>query len=88
MKDKGIEGPCGTDSLPGEPGQKEQRGSVSTDRAHGAGIARQQMEQMKFHWNIRRSGHMLNLEPVYTCEGTNEVHSLLVGRGMRGFDAF
>ncbi len=32
--------------------------------------------------------HMLNLESVYTYEGTNEVHSLIIGRGLTGFDAF
>ena len=32
--------------------------------------------------------HMLNLESVYTYEGTNEVHSLIVGRGLTGLDAF
>jgi glutaryl-CoA dehydrogenase len=32
--------------------------------------------------------HMLNLESVYTYEGTDEVHSLIVGRGLTGLDAF
>ena len=32
--------------------------------------------------------HMLNLESVYTYEGTNEVHSLVIGRGLTGLDAF
>ncbi len=32
--------------------------------------------------------HMLNLESVYTYEGTNEVHTLIVGRGLTGQDAF
>lgn len=32
--------------------------------------------------------HMLNLESVYTYEGTNEVHTLIVGRGLTGLDAF
>jgi len=32
--------------------------------------------------------HMLNLESVYTYEGTNEVHSLIIGRGLTGLDAF
>ena len=32
--------------------------------------------------------HLLNLESVYTYEGTNEVHSLIIGRGLTGFDAF
>ena len=32
--------------------------------------------------------HMLNLESVYTYEGTNEVHSLIIGRGLTGYSAF
>lgn len=32
--------------------------------------------------------HMLNLESVYTYEGTNEVHSLIIGQGLTGFSAF
>ncbi|MDH4247863.1 MAG: acyl-CoA dehydrogenase family protein, partial [Deltaproteobacteria bacterium] len=32
--------------------------------------------------------HMLNLESVYTYEGTNEVHSLIIGRGLTGHSAF
>lgn len=32
--------------------------------------------------------HMLNLESVYTYEGTNEVHSLVIGRALTGLDAF
>jgi glutaryl-CoA dehydrogenase len=32
--------------------------------------------------------HMLNLETVYTYEGTHEVHSLILGRAITGFDAF
>ncbi len=32
--------------------------------------------------------HMLNLESVYTYEGTNEVHSLIIGRALTGLDAF
>lgn len=32
--------------------------------------------------------HMLNLESVYTYEGTDEVHTLILGRGLTGFDAF
>ena len=32
--------------------------------------------------------HMLNLESVYTYEGTNEVHSMIIGRGLTGLDAF
>jgi glutaryl-CoA dehydrogenase len=32
--------------------------------------------------------HMLNLESVYTYEGTDEVHTLVLGRGLTGFDAF
>lgn len=32
--------------------------------------------------------HMLNLESVYTYEGTNEVHSLILGGALTGFDAF
>ncbi len=32
--------------------------------------------------------HMLNLESVYTYEGTNEMHSLIIGRALTGLDAF
>jgi len=32
--------------------------------------------------------HAMNLESVYTYEGTNEVHTLIVGRGLTGEDAF
>ncbi len=32
--------------------------------------------------------HMLNLESVYTYEGTDEVHQLLLGRALTGLDAF
>ena len=32
--------------------------------------------------------HMLNLESVYTYEGTNEVHSLIIGQGLTGWNAF
>ena len=32
--------------------------------------------------------HMLNLESVYTYEGTNEVHTLVLGRALTGIDAF
>ncbi len=32
--------------------------------------------------------HMMNLESVYTYEGTNEVHTLVLGRALTGLDAF
>jgi glutaryl-CoA dehydrogenase len=32
--------------------------------------------------------HMLNLESVYTYEGTHEVHTLVLGKAFTGFDAF
>ncbi|MFI5299803.1 MAG: acyl-CoA dehydrogenase family protein [Polyangiales bacterium] len=32
--------------------------------------------------------HMLNLETVYTYEGTHEVHTLILGRALTGLDAF
>lgn len=32
--------------------------------------------------------HMLNLEAVYTYEGTHDVHTLIVGRDITGIDAF
>jgi glutaryl-CoA dehydrogenase len=32
--------------------------------------------------------HMLNLESVYTYEGTNEVHTLVLGGALTGHDAF
>jgi glutaryl-CoA dehydrogenase len=32
--------------------------------------------------------HMLNLESVYTYEGTNEVHELILGKALTGLNAF
>jgi glutaryl-CoA dehydrogenase len=32
--------------------------------------------------------HALNLESVYTYEGTHEVHTLILGKGITGIDAF
>jgi glutaryl-CoA dehydrogenase len=32
--------------------------------------------------------HMANLESVLTYEGTEEVHTLIVGKALTGFDAF
>lgn len=32
--------------------------------------------------------HMMNLESVYTYEGTHEVHTLALGRALTGFNAF
>ena len=32
--------------------------------------------------------HILDMESVYTYEGTNEVHSLVIGRGLTGLEAF
>jgi glutaryl-CoA dehydrogenase len=32
--------------------------------------------------------HMLNLESVYTYEGTHEVHTLVLGRAFTGINAF
>ena len=32
--------------------------------------------------------HMLNLESVYTYEGTHEVHTLVLGKAITGIDAF
>ena len=32
--------------------------------------------------------HMLNLESVYTYEGTNEVHTLILGNALTGYNAF
>jgi glutaryl-CoA dehydrogenase len=32
--------------------------------------------------------HMVNLETVYTYEGTHEIHTLTVGKDITGFDAF
>ena len=32
--------------------------------------------------------HMLNLESVYTYEGTNEVHTLILGNALTGHTAF
>ena len=32
--------------------------------------------------------HALNLESVYTYEGTHEVHTLILGKAITGIDAF
>jgi glutaryl-CoA dehydrogenase len=32
--------------------------------------------------------HMLNLESVYTYEGTHEIHTLVLGRALSGESAF
>jgi glutaryl-CoA dehydrogenase len=32
--------------------------------------------------------HMLNLEAVYTYEGTHDIHTLALGRAATGLDAF
>jgi glutaryl-CoA dehydrogenase len=32
--------------------------------------------------------HMNNLESVYTYEGTNEIHTLILGQAITGFNAF
>ena len=32
--------------------------------------------------------HMLNLESVFTYEGTHEVHTLVLGKAITGYDAF
>jgi glutaryl-CoA dehydrogenase len=32
--------------------------------------------------------HMANLETVYTYEGTNEIHTLVMGQAITGLDAF
>jgi glutaryl-CoA dehydrogenase len=32
--------------------------------------------------------HLINLETVYTYEGTHDIHSLIVGRDITGINAF
>ncbi len=32
--------------------------------------------------------HMANLESVYTYEGTHDIHSLILGQTLTGFNAF
>ena len=32
--------------------------------------------------------HAINLETVNTYEGTNDIHALIVGRGITGIEAF
>ncbi len=32
--------------------------------------------------------HMTNLESVYTYEGTNEIHTLILGQALTGLSAF
>ena len=32
--------------------------------------------------------HMANLETVYTYEGTNEIHTLILGNSITGLSAF
>src|SRR6185436_19313963 len=39
-----------------------------------------------FDYSVVR--HMLNLESVYTYEGTNEIHTLILGNALTGHNAF
>jgi glutaryl-CoA dehydrogenase len=32
--------------------------------------------------------HMANLESVYTYEGTHDIHTLVLGQAITGFDAY
>ena len=32
--------------------------------------------------------HVLNLETVNTCEGTHDIHALILGRAQTGIQAF
>lgn len=32
--------------------------------------------------------HMMNIESVYTYEGTDDVHALAIGRALTGMSAF
>lgn len=32
--------------------------------------------------------HVMNLEAVNTYEGTSDIHALIIGRGITGFQAF
>jgi glutaryl-CoA dehydrogenase len=32
--------------------------------------------------------HLMNLESVFTYEGTHDIHTLIVGRDLTGLDAF
>jgi glutaryl-CoA dehydrogenase len=32
--------------------------------------------------------HMANLETVFTYEGTNEIHTLIMGQAITGIEAF
>ena len=32
--------------------------------------------------------HMVNLESVYTYEGTHDIHTLIIGQNVTGIDAF
>ena len=32
--------------------------------------------------------HMMNIESVYTYEGTHDIHTLILGRELTGIDAF
>jgi glutaryl-CoA dehydrogenase len=37
-------------------------------------------------WPVMR--HLMNLETVYTYEGTHDVHTLALGKALTGLDAF
>jgi glutaryl-CoA dehydrogenase len=39
-----------------------------------------------FEYPIAR--HMLNLETVYTYEGTHDIHTLIIGQHITGISAF
>jgi glutaryl-CoA dehydrogenase len=32
--------------------------------------------------------HLMNIESVYTYEGTHDIHTLAIGRALTGLDAF
>ena len=53
---------------------------------------------VKMTWGIKQADscrctsqvmrHMMNIESVYTYEGTDDVHALAIGRALTGMSAF
>ena len=42
----------------------------------------------RYSRTLANSGHLCNLETVYTYEGTNDIHLLILGNHITGIPAF
>ena len=68
----------------GQPRQAQQRARGARDRPRGADDPRRERDQLEYP--VMR--HVENLESVLTYEGTNEIHTLILGQAMTGESAF